>query len=68
MAWRNYHDPDGALGNKFERNAIPLGILIDAQGKIIFCQSAYDIADLRRAIAKLGPEFSSIAKPVPAAK
>ena len=64
IAWPNYHDPEGLLGKTFERNAIPLGILIDAQGKIIFYKSAYEIGDLKRAIAKLGPEFSSMAQPV----
>jgi len=42
-----------------------LGVLIDAEGKITFYESGYEISELRAAIAKLGPPFSSLA---PAAK
>jgi len=68
IQWPNFHDPDGRLGKTFERNAIPLGVLIDAQGKVTFYQSAYEISDLKRAIVKLGPEFSFLTQPVTAAK
>jgi thiol-disulfide isomerase/thioredoxin len=61
MPWPNYHDEDGSLGKAFHRFGIPLGVLIDKDGKITFCQSGYEIADLRSAIAKLGPEFTSVA-------
>jgi len=36
-------------------------VLIDAEGKVTFYKTGYDITDLRLAIAKLGPHFSSIA-------
>lgn len=68
IRWPNYHDADGRLGKTFERNAIPLGVLIDAQGTVTFYQSGYEISDLKRAIAKLGPEFSFLTEPVTAAK
>src|ERR1700685_291686 len=61
MPWPNYHDEDGSLGKAFHRFGIPLGVLIDAEGKITFYQSGYEIDDLRSAIAKLGPEFNSVA-------
>jgi thiol-disulfide isomerase/thioredoxin/outer membrane lipoprotein-sorting protein len=61
IPWLNYHDEDGTLGKAFEREAIPLGVLIDADGKITFHRAGYDISDLRAAIAKLGPQFGSIA-------
>jgi thiol-disulfide isomerase/thioredoxin len=61
MPWPNFHDEDGALGKAFHRFGIPLGVLIDKDGKITFYQSGYGIADLRSAIVKLGPEFSTIA-------
>jgi hypothetical protein len=35
-------------------------VLIDKDGKITFYESGYEIADLRSAIAKLGPEFNSV--------
>jgi thiol-disulfide isomerase/thioredoxin len=61
MPWPNYHDEDGSLGKAFHRFGIPLGVLIDKDGKITFYRSGYEIADLRSAIAKLGPEFNSVA-------
>lgn len=61
ISWPNYHDEDGSLGKAFQRRGIPLGVLIDAEGTITFYKSGYEISDLRAAIAKLGPQFSSVA-------
>jgi thiol-disulfide isomerase/thioredoxin len=61
IPWRNYHDLDGAMGATFQRNSIPLGILIDAQGTIRFYAAGYESKDLQSAISKLGPEFESLA-------
>jgi thiol-disulfide isomerase/thioredoxin len=61
IPWPNYHDEDGSLGKAFHREGIPLGVLIDADGKVTFYGSGYEISDLRAAIAKLGPQFSSTA-------
>jgi thiol-disulfide isomerase/thioredoxin len=60
-SWPNYHDEGDSFGRAFHRVGIPLGVVIDAEGKITFYKSGYGIADLRAAIAKLGPEFSSVA-------
>ncbi len=60
MPWPNYHDEDGSLGKAFERNGIPLGVLIDRDGKVVFYRSGYEMSDLRSAIAKLGPEFVAL--------
>jgi thiol-disulfide isomerase/thioredoxin len=60
IPWPNYHDMDGSMGAAYQRNAIPLGILVDGHGNIAFYQSGYEISDLRAAIAKLGPEFKSV--------
>jgi len=57
LIWPNYHDEDGSLGEAFHREGIPLGVLIDAAGKITFYESGYEIPQLRAAIAKLGPQF-----------
>jgi thiol-disulfide isomerase/thioredoxin len=61
LPWPNYDDVDGSLGTAFQRPVIQLGVLIDARGNIAFYQRGYEVADLRSAIAKLGPEFSSVA-------
>jgi thiol-disulfide isomerase/thioredoxin len=61
MPWPNYHDEDGSLGKAFHLIGIPLGVLIDKDGKVTFFESGYEIADLRSAIAKLGPEFTAVA-------
>lgn len=60
LEWRNYHDPVGQYGRAFHRKGIPLGVLIDGEGKITFFKAGYDIHDLRAAIAKLGPEFGVV--------
>lgn len=65
VPWPNYHDEDGSLGRAYERSGIPLGVLIDAEGKITFYESGYEIPVLRAAIAKLGPQYAGIS---PAAK
>jgi thiol-disulfide isomerase/thioredoxin len=66
IPWPNYHDEDGGLGKAYQREAIPLGVLIDADGKVVFYQSGYEISDLRAAIAKLGTQFGSVtAAPAP---
>ncbi|MGO8793963.1 MAG: redoxin family protein [Candidatus Sulfotelmatobacter sp.] len=61
IGWPNYHDEDGSLGKAFHRSGIPLAVLIDADGKIVFYQAGYEISQLRAAIAKLGPQFSLVA-------
>ncbi len=49
------------MGATFQRNSIPLGILIDAQGTIRFYAAGYETKDLQSAISVLGPEFGSSA-------
>jgi len=61
LPWANYHDTDGQLGKAFNRELIPLGVLIGTDGIIKFYGAGYDITELRAAVAKLGPEFSAIA-------
>jgi thiol-disulfide isomerase/thioredoxin len=60
IPWPNYHDGDGTLGQAFGRQALPLGILIDSEGKVVFYSVGYDIWELREAIVKLGPQFGSV--------
>ena len=40
IPWPNYHDIDGSMGAAFERRTIPLGVLINAKGQIIFYKAA----------------------------
>ena len=61
IPWPNYHDADGSLGKAFQRVGIPLGVLIDSEGKIVFYESGYEISELRAAVARLGPQFSEVA-------
>jgi len=61
IPWPNYHDEDGTLGKAYQREGIPLGVLIDAEGKVVFYKSGYEISELRAVIAKLGPQFSGVA-------
>lgn len=58
IPWPNYHDADGSMGKAFQREGVPLGVLIDADGKVVFYESGYGISELRTAIAKLGPQFA----------
>jgi thiol-disulfide isomerase/thioredoxin len=60
--WPNYHD-DGEIGKAFQKSGIPLIVLIDGQGKIVYYNTGYGDStpsDLRAAIAALGPEYASI--------
>jgi thiol-disulfide isomerase/thioredoxin len=61
-SWPNFHD-SGDIGKAFKEDGLPYTVLIDQQGKIVFCKTGYSndsLSDLRAAIAKLGPEFSSV--------
>ena len=46
---------------RLQREGIPLRVLIDAEGKVAFYESGYEISDLRSEFAKLGPQFSALA-------
>lgn len=58
--WPNTHD-DGSIHQVFNRLGIPLVVLIDERGKIVFWGSGEDDHDLRLAIAALGPQYASLA-------
>jgi thiol-disulfide isomerase/thioredoxin/outer membrane lipoprotein-sorting protein len=61
-SWPNFHD-SGDIAKAFKESGLPYTVLIDQQGKIVFCKTGYSndsLSDLRAAIAKLGPEFSSV--------
>lgn len=60
-AWSNYHDSDATLGGAYKRMGIPLGVLINRKGEVVFYKSGYSVSELRETLAKLGPEFASLA-------
>jgi thiol-disulfide isomerase/thioredoxin len=59
--WTDFHDTDSKLQKAFKSEGIPLTVLIDGQGKIVYYDFGGNEEMLRRAIAALGPEFASIA-------
>lgn len=60
-AWDDFHDTDKQIQKTFKDEGIPLVVLIDAQGKIVYYDFGGNEETLRRAIAALGPEFASVA-------
>ena len=65
-SWNDFHDAGKQVQNAFKGEAIPLVVLIDAQGKIVYYDFGGNEETLRRAIASLGPGFASVAPAVPA--
>jgi thiol-disulfide isomerase/thioredoxin len=61
--WPNYHDGDGTISKAFARVGVPLGVLIDADGKVVFYQFGFQVSELRKAIARLGPEYAKLLPP-----
>lgn len=60
----NFHD-SGEIGKALKEVGLPYTVLVDARGKIVFSKTGYSddsLSELRAAIAKLGPEFSSVSK------
>ena len=52
-AWTNFHDTDSRVRKAFKDNGIPLTVLIDAEGKIVYYDFGGDETALRKAIAAL---------------
>ncbi len=62
LPWPNYSDADGSLSKAFLCGGVPMGVLINSSGKVVFYHIGCSVAQVRAAIAKLGPEFSSLAE------
>jgi thiol-disulfide isomerase/thioredoxin len=62
--WKNSHD-GARLAAALQSDGVPLAMLVDANGKIVYCDfgSLDNEAYLRKAIAGLGPEFAPPALP-----
>jgi hypothetical protein len=63
--WQDFHDTDNKLSAPFHIEGIPDVLLIDSTGKVVYDYVGSDEPSLRRAIAKLGPEFQALAPPTP---
>jgi thiol-disulfide isomerase/thioredoxin len=61
--WTNYHDTGSKVSRAFKGDGIPLTVLIDAQGKIVYYEWGGDEISLRKAIASLGPKASPTSPP-----
>jgi thiol-disulfide isomerase/thioredoxin len=59
--WKNFHDNKRKVATALQCDGIPLVVLIDANGKIVYFDFGGKEADLRKAIASLGPEFAPVA-------
>lgn len=57
-AWRNFHDGDGEIERLVGSTGIPRTMLVDGQGKIAYDAEGMDEDELRKEIAKLGPEYA----------
>jgi thiol-disulfide isomerase/thioredoxin len=58
--WTNFHDGDRSVERAMKGYSLPLTVLIDANGKIVYYDLESNEAALRKAIAGLGPEFASV--------
>ncbi len=59
--WPDFHDPEGEVHKQLSNEGLPHVILVDSTGTIVHEGSGEDAKELRSRIAKLGPQFSSLA-------
>jgi thiol-disulfide isomerase/thioredoxin len=59
--WKNLHDDARRVATALQCDGMPLVLVIDANGKIVYFDFGGQEADLRKAIAGLGPQFGSVA-------
>ena len=60
--WTNYHDLGKELRTAFKGEGIPMTVLLDGQGKIVYSGTGGDETELRKAIATLVPELASVSR------
>jgi thiol-disulfide isomerase/thioredoxin len=60
-SWPNFHMTE-AINDAFPPRGIPYLVLIDASGRVVYSSVGFDEAELRNAIAKLGPPFADVSK------
>jgi thiol-disulfide isomerase/thioredoxin len=59
--WPNFHDGDGEIEKLMGSSGVPRTVLVDAQGQIVYDTTGGNEDQLRTHLAKLGPEFASLA-------
>lgn len=59
--WPDFTDPDGEVHKQLGYEGLPHVILVDSTGTIVYDETGEDAKELRASIAKLGPEFKSLA-------
>jgi thiol-disulfide isomerase/thioredoxin len=59
--WPNYHDGDGGIEKLMGSSGVPRIVLIDAQGQVVYDRTGENEDQLRTHLAKLGPEYASLA-------
>ena len=59
--WPDFHDGNGEVEKLVGSSGIPRTMLVDAQGKITYDASGTDEDKLRTQIARLGPDYASLA-------
>jgi thiol-disulfide isomerase/thioredoxin len=59
--WPDFHDGNGEVEKLVGSSGIPRTMLVDAQGKITYDASGMDEDKLRTEIARLGPDYASLA-------
>ena len=59
--WPNYYDEGKVVYKALKGSGIPLVVLIDSNGKILYYDFGTNEMELRKAIAGLGPQFASVA-------
>ena len=59
--WPDFTDPDGEVHKQLGYEGLPHVILVDSTGTIVYDGTGEDANELRAHIAKLGPEFKSLA-------
>ena len=58
--WANYHDEGKVVLKAFKSDGIPLMVLVNAQGKVVYYDFGSNEEGLRKAIAGLGPEYAAV--------
>jgi thiol-disulfide isomerase/thioredoxin len=65
--WPNFHDGDGEIEKLMGSSGVPRTVLVDAQGQIVYDTTGGNEDQLRAHLAKLGPEYASLAPKAKAA-
>jgi thiol-disulfide isomerase/thioredoxin len=59
--WPDFNDPVGEVHRQLGYAGIPRVLLVDSAGTVVYDGRGYDVTELRSRIARLGPEFETLA-------